>query len=933
MPFGGNLASTVQGSLYTWQTGDHPIGSGDAGEVYAVVCLEHPELSGVLKKPARVATAGTIQRQAVQIAQEAQALILLDGLPGGKAHPPRLLDQAPEYTRGTANYFMVSETASGEALTTMLTQAHKAGKPFPRRVIITVLDALFDMFSGAHQAGVLWNDVKLEHIYWDNPNESVSVIDWGNAIFLDDQHLRTHPRWQDYQQMVEALGSFLQSTAPDLFEDLGWDEFHNKTLDASLVSTLARRISYQQQVVALQVMEYQSLIRVILNNKPALEGLRKIREYLQILEMTGAPWEPEETLQYSQSLVENSLGEEKSSQTTVSVTALVWEIFGDSLDLPWHLLREYCRHIDILTHSAFPDLVKHTLNARWQHTLWTAGTIARQNPVPIWWDALIPVMRQEALQTQFISPYQACRALHTWAKESRKQDLLDQLEPILVGWRVTDDKAGVNPFDDKFLEMVRNNPDLPGRLLSEARQSYALGEEALRELINAWREANWEDLSKALQHLFSWDPDRWSVIPLDDQVDSLKDWLKYLYEGPQTPNSVQEFLDEMFATRPAVERVLGPTPWLSALNDSLNAILQGALISSHKEVVTVYCPWLLQYADIRSADFSPPEVENSVLSTLLTGFLTSLKSWQGMDFRLHAIQAQAPSIYPLCQRMLDHFQQVFSLNAFPAKDRSVYLWSIPEALLEANNALQALNKWRQCLAEQNLSEGSQYLEPFERQGWLLASQARQVTLRWQQTIIPVLEAIHAFTSMAEIKPYPTDSDALTLSNIYQSCQVLKKVWDQVYSSGIFINLLEALEANIESARSSFLDWRVTLEYSSDPVERLVYLSQLDKIRQISNCLMRAAHHNYQAKLNFSLFADDGPVSIELQKKNIKNILYHLASLEAELITDPDCQRFTGYQVAFDQIADAATAEARHALIAVLAEDHPFYAWLVKSTFA
>lgn len=76
MPFGGHLANSVQGSLYTWQIGDRPIGSGDAGEVYAVVCLEQPELSGVLKRPARVATAGTIQRQAVQIAQEAHALDL-----------------------------------------------------------------------------------------------------------------------------------------------------------------------------------------------------------------------------------------------------------------------------------------------------------------------------------------------------------------------------------------------------------------------------------------------------------------------------------------------------------------------------------------------------------------------------------------------------------------------------------------------------------------------------------------------------------------------------------------------------------------------------------------------------------------------------------------------------------------------------------------
>ena len=79
--------------------------------------------------------------------------------------------------------------------------------------------------------------------------------------------------------------------------------------------------------------------------------------------------------------------------------------------------------------------------------------------------------------------------------------------------------------------------------------------------------------------------------------------------------------------------------------------------------------------------------------------------------------------------------------------------------------------------------------------------------------------------------------------------------------------------------------------------------------------------------------DNTAILYTWEKKNIKNILYHLASLEAELITDPDSRRFTGYQVAFDQIADAATAEARHALIGGLTEEHPFYAWLVKSTFA
>ncbi|MFU8826364.1 MAG: phosphotransferase, partial [Brevefilum sp.] len=340
------MARTVQGLAHTWQVSDTPIGSGDAGEVYAVTRLEGSQVTGVMKKPARVATGGTIQRQAGQIAQEARALALLDGLPASKAHPPRLLDQAADFTHGTANYFIVSETAPGEDLNTLLADARQTGQPFPRRVIMTVLDALFDMFSRAHQAGVLWNDVKLEHIYWHNPTGRVGVIDWGNALFLNPEGQGTRPRWEDYQQMVDTLGTFLQSAAPDLFVDLGWDEFLGKTLDSMRVSTLARRIAYQQQVIALQVMENQSLIRVVLTSEPTLEGLRKISDYQQNLVKIGAPWYRDEILQYCRALVETALAE-GDIQTAVSATALVWEVFDNSLDLPWHLLREYCRHTDI----------------------------------------------------------------------------------------------------------------------------------------------------------------------------------------------------------------------------------------------------------------------------------------------------------------------------------------------------------------------------------------------------------------------------------------------------------------------------------------------------------------------------------------------------------------------------------------------------------
>lgn len=371
------MAGTVQGIAHIWQVGDAPIGSGDAGEVYSAARLDKPEFVGVLKKPNKVATGGTIQRQARQIAQEAQALSLLNGLPDGKAHPPRLLDQAPEFTKGTANYFIISEIATGEALSTMLAEALKTGEPFPQRVIITVLDALFDLFSRAHKSGVLWNDVKLEHIYWDNEASSVGVIDWGNAIFIDHQEQSTHPRWQDYQQIVETLGIFLQTAAPFLFEELSWDEFTDKSLNASLVSSLARRISYQHEVITMRVMENQSLMRVVLNNPPSVSGLKEIKGYQQNLKEIGAPWSNNEVLQYGQKMVEKAL-RDGDIQSAIVATAQIFEIFGEDISFSWHLLREYFRDASIITLPSFSELALHTLNKRWNAVKSIASQINNQ---------------------------------------------------------------------------------------------------------------------------------------------------------------------------------------------------------------------------------------------------------------------------------------------------------------------------------------------------------------------------------------------------------------------------------------------------------------------------------------------------------------------------------------------------------------------------
>ena len=445
------MARILQGKSNQWKLGDSPIGGGDAGEVFSASCLDHAEIEGVIKKPARVATGGTIQRQAGQIAQEAQALLRLDGLPQGKAHPPRLLDVAQEFTQGTAHYFIVSESAPGEALDAMLAQARQAGKPFPRRVIITVLDALFDLFARAHQAGVLWNDVKLDHIYWHNLTGSVTVIDWGNALFLDQPESgsrRTPPRWEDYRQFVETLGSFIQSTAPELYADLGWEEFTGADLDLPTISILARRIAYQQEVIALKEMEYRALIKVVLSADPDIQGLQAIGEYQRILETIGAPWPHQDALVYGTALVQQ-LALEGHRQAGLHGISLMFELFGETLNLSWHILREVYKQVDLVAHPDLGQLVMHILQQNWDHVLWLLVSLASGGGSSPWWNQLIPVVRQKATGVVTPSPVDLCQAAADWLQTNRPPDPTADPEVQFNrrNWRLKGAHLQESPFD------------------------------------------------------------------------------------------------------------------------------------------------------------------------------------------------------------------------------------------------------------------------------------------------------------------------------------------------------------------------------------------------------------------------------------------------------------------------------------------------------
>lgn len=928
------MARKVQGKTNTWQLSDVPIGSGDAGEVFAVACVDQPDLTGVMKKPSRIATSGTIQRQAGQIAQESLALARLEGLPQAKAHPPRLLDQAPEFTEGTANYFIVSETAPGEDLASLLTESRQAGKPFPRRVIITVLDALFDLFSRAHQAGVLWNDVKLEHIYWHNPTGQVAVIDWGNALFIDqsdNRQPRSLPRWEDYRQMVDTLGSFLQQSAPELYADLGWDEFQGQELDAPRISVLARRIAYQQQVVGLKVMEYQSLIRVILSGDPSLEGLEKILNFQQTLAQIGAPWTSEKVLNYSQSLVETSLAE-SNIQSGIKATALTWEIFGESLGLSWHLVREYFRSPDILTDGSLESLVNLTLNENWSDALWTIVTIARDVQDPPWWDRLVPVLRQKALGLVTPPPYQTCQSLLDWTEAQGPQyaEKSRALSIILQNWRSKGEDFQESPFDYALLDLLHEEPDFPRRISSDLKKSFAAGEEAIRELLQVWVNMNWEALPKAFRRIVGWDPDRWGIVRLAECVSDFQVWLSQLFDGPELKGNIRTFLQHLLNTRPPIERMLGTPPWFKSLMNMLNAINQGAPVSDYHAGVQNWCPWLIQYMSIAATEIQPLTADENSTHAVLSHFAGHLKTWSDIEAGLKAVKENAPDYHPLCKKFVDGFQSILSLNINLNQLESLREQAHHPALAESNEVLKTLINWRKNVSARDLSAAIQTLADQQMQDWRILEVALEETTHWHDSILPILQSISTFSPPPEA--VDEDERQKSLIEIAATCVDIQGAWLKVYKAGVHSRLLETLEESIENARTGFFAWRHWFERSSNRVAHFLYHSHLESIRQVSDNLLRLTQHSRQSRFSFSVLGDGNETTLALQIRACENILDHLYAIESILISEPNDRHFPDWQSAFKQIINTNNTEARQKMVLSLSQDHPFNAWMLRSFF-
>ena len=112
-----------------------------------------------------------------------------------------------------------------------------SGGQLSSRVILSALNALLELFARIHAHlfeidgltahGILWNDVKPEHLYWDARRARLTLIDWGNGQFLELDGATKDRRFtlrEDYRQFIDEMGRFLEDNAPHLLARLEWPD-------------------------------------------------------------------------------------------------------------------------------------------------------------------------------------------------------------------------------------------------------------------------------------------------------------------------------------------------------------------------------------------------------------------------------------------------------------------------------------------------------------------------------------------------------------------------------------------------------------------------------------------------------------------------------------------------------------------------------------
>jgi serine/threonine protein kinase len=662
----------LQGQKQSWNL-IKKLGEGDAGEVYLVESILHQQ-PAILKRPRRGAFFSDTLRQSSQIKNEGS---ILRWLPrptfpssGLKLSIPALVDQNPSQFELGEKTFIIIEQAIGldikhlsqfirfgtaslagapidPAISSLLEQWSQFSE-FPAPMLVRILLGVLDLLETIHgspirtdqgvQTGLIWNDVKPEHLYWDAASVCLTAIDWGNSQLLEADGItkdRHYSAVDDFRQFCQEMGSFTSEANPDLYTRLEWPEAASGVdVYAQCIQPLKANLAtrYEEDNTRLQGLRRQE---ADLYSQARLD-LEHIHQYEQLLRQLA---EHGELPDHYGAL--NFLSKAAFQMITGSRLVEFQAVCEQAARLPatlagkWQLLGQMaalaCQADPTDELPAFSNALSAGVADDWAAALWELFIDLEHAPRPAWWEKISQQIRTVALRLEpdSLPPYTLVARLYytlrsevTRQGEQRLRDSSNGNTGQLQGangfhWQSADEL--VTAFREEIINKWKEvEPSPPGSdisysvidsvtqpleaLLPGTRQqlerSLAQPRAQVDLVLSAWEQKDFELARRGLRLVLLWDPDRARLFTAWKALFTAPDWLAALHRGAAKDEPFYDYLTSVELAGRTLRNQVGPARWLDEILEALKRLRKGTrsvdLLIEFPEIMHEL-PWLKEY--------------------------------------------------------------------------------------------------------------------------------------------------------------------------------------------------------------------------------------------------------------------------------------------------------------------------------------------------
>lgn len=655
------------GQRYKWKLIDK-LGEGDAGEVYLVESILEGK-QAILKRPRRNAYSTDILRQARQIKTEGSLLKALNSLSltveGTRIGLPTLLDESLPQDGSGERLFIVIERASGFDLK-MLRQVTRFGlmdtlnlpatgesryfletlagaHTLPDAILVRALSGTIALLEAIHtlevwsergkQSGILWNDVKAEHLYWDPVGGILTVIDWGNGQFLEQDGVtsdRQYSRKDDYYQFMQAMGDFVAESNPELFEELEWPR------DLTPGSANTEGIQPLREKLVSMLSEINQQLRALRDEETLLAGttrpevsqLSRLEELQQRIALMGEMPDFTGALHLHSRLALQLAGD--GYLDALQRVCLRAARLSPPNAAKWGLLAQIARvaleESNGSMRSSFSNALAAGITDDWPNLLWSLAETFGSGPIPDWWEPVSQGTRQVYLDLEpdSLTPYiEVSRTFYTlqsaimqMGDRSLRPNTGTNNQPpsdVLAGERL------LAAFNDEVIRKWKDpEPDPPNSgiayrdidiLVSEIdsilpgtreKLDRALAQPRAQAdiVLSIWERKEFDITRRALRTLLVWDPDRRRLMRADRAIGFAAQWLAKVYEGAGSDEPFYDYITAVELEGRGLRNQVGPAQWLDGILDALKRLRKGTkyadLLLDHPEILDEI-PWLSEY--------------------------------------------------------------------------------------------------------------------------------------------------------------------------------------------------------------------------------------------------------------------------------------------------------------------------------------------------